>query len=327
MIQRYFLGANSKDGFVSLYGDFPPDGSFLHIIKGGPGTGKSGFMRRLGQAAEARGLDVHYVLCSGDPDSLDGVYIPTLRTAWADGTAPHAAEPAIFGVNSDYVNLGSFCRLPISPVDAEQITSLSLRYKALYRQAYSFLAAAAALEQTEQRPAPADSAAAELDALLDTLPAAGTQSPRRESRRFLHALSCKGDLRLSEEIRKAYRRILRVDDLLLQRAAQRCGGNVVLCLSPLRPDTLEAVLLPDDSLAFVGSGWQLPTADTLTAANPCMPADTETAALKARVLALALETLRQAKALHDEMEAIYGHYMDFAALTAYTDQVIAQLFL
>ena len=44
MIQRYFLGANSKDGFVSLYGDFPPDGSFLHIIKGGPGTGKSGFM-------------------------------------------------------------------------------------------------------------------------------------------------------------------------------------------------------------------------------------------------------------------------------------------
>ena len=79
MTSTYFLGANSAQGFYSLYGGFPPRSGFLHIIKGGPGTGKSGFMRAIGSEAERRGMDVEYVLCSGDPDSLDGVYIPALN--------------------------------------------------------------------------------------------------------------------------------------------------------------------------------------------------------------------------------------------------------
>ena len=47
-------------------------------------------------AAQKQGLDVHYVLCSGDPASLDGVYLPQRHLAWMDGTAPHAAEPRFF---------------------------------------------------------------------------------------------------------------------------------------------------------------------------------------------------------------------------------------
>ena len=143
MIQRCFLGGNTCEGFLSLYDGFPPEeGAFLHVIKGGPGGGKSGFMRRIGQAAEARGLEVRYVLCSGDPDSLDGVYIPALHTAWVDGTAPHVTEPKHFGVDGDYINLGAFCRLPLEPEDARQIRELTPRYRALYADAYEKLAAA-----------------------------------------------------------------------------------------------------------------------------------------------------------------------------------------
>ena len=88
MTTEYFLGANSGDGFASLYGGFCcAPGDFLYIIKGGPGGGKSRFMRRIGRSAEERGLDVEYILCSGDPDSLDGVYIPELSLGFADGTA------------------------------------------------------------------------------------------------------------------------------------------------------------------------------------------------------------------------------------------------
>ena len=139
MIQTYFLGANCGKGFVSLYAGFPPGGAFLHILKGGPGTGKSGFMRRIGEAAEARGIDVHYVLCSGDPDSLDGVYIPALHQAWVDGTAPHVVEPRHFGVDSDYVNLGDFVRLPMAEKDREEVRRLTKEYRALYAEAYEKL--------------------------------------------------------------------------------------------------------------------------------------------------------------------------------------------
>ena len=63
-MHTFFLGANTGKGFFSLYDRFPPEGAFLHVIKGGPGTGKSSLMRRIGQAAEARGLAVQRVLCS-----------------------------------------------------------------------------------------------------------------------------------------------------------------------------------------------------------------------------------------------------------------------
>ena len=90
-VRRYFLGANTAKGFFSVYEDFckPDSGNFLYVIKGGPGCGKSSFMKAIGRAAEDAGLDVEYVLCSGDPDSLDAVVFPALNTAIVDGTAPH----------------------------------------------------------------------------------------------------------------------------------------------------------------------------------------------------------------------------------------------
>ena len=145
-MQRYFLGANSARGFASLYEHFPPEGDvYLHIIKSGPGTGKSGFMKAIARAAQERGLDVHCVLCSGDPDSLDGVYIPALGQAWMDGTAPHVREPAFFGVDSDYVNLGRFFADGLSAEEKQHIRELTARCKSEYSEAYRALSSAAAL--------------------------------------------------------------------------------------------------------------------------------------------------------------------------------------
>ena len=80
-----FLAANTGLGFVSVYDGFPPEDCFLHIVKGGPGTGKSGYMKAIREAARTRGLDTLSVLCSGDPDSLDGLWIPALKTASRGG--------------------------------------------------------------------------------------------------------------------------------------------------------------------------------------------------------------------------------------------------
>ena len=151
MTYSYFLGANSENGFASLYKEFPGGKSALHIIKGGPGGGKSGFMRRIGSAAEKHGLDVEYILCSGDPDSLDGVHIPALGYAWVDGTAPHIIEPEVFGAASDYVNLGRFCSTPLSPDDSEKAARLNRAYKAKYSRAYNYLAAAGDVKSFRRR--------------------------------------------------------------------------------------------------------------------------------------------------------------------------------
>ena len=139
MDQTFFLAANSGQGFASCYDDFPGGGMFLHIIKGGPGTGKSSFMRCIRDEAAARGFDTETILCSGDPDSLDAVSIPALGLAWVDGTAPHVREPVLFGADSDYVNLGQFCRTPLSGPEQERAAALNAAYKACYREAYALL--------------------------------------------------------------------------------------------------------------------------------------------------------------------------------------------
>ncbi len=87
---EYFLGANSPSGFYSLYDQLlPPERArAIYILKGGPGCGKSTLMRKVAAWAQETGLETEYILCSGDPDSLDAVVFPDKAAAIVDGTAP-----------------------------------------------------------------------------------------------------------------------------------------------------------------------------------------------------------------------------------------------
>ncbi len=316
--QTFFLAANSGRGFYSLYDGFPDEAQFLHIIKGGPGTGKSGFMRRLREAAQARGLDTVSVLCSGDPDSLDALSVPALGLAWVDGTAPHVREPRYFGVDADYVNLGRFCRLPLNGDDRLRAAALNRAYKERYDAAYQFLAAAEALERAEELP---DAAVMREEterarALLDAFPERAG-SCRRE-RRFLSAISCKGLLSLSETVNLLCKQIycLRGGGAVLESAAAYAAGKctrMILCPSPLNPRQLEAVLIPELSLAFVAAPAALP-----------IPQGERLQSREA--LSRAVGELADAKRLHDRLEALYRPYMDFEALTAWTEDCVSALF-
>ena len=346
MRDRCFLGANSKNGFISLYDGFAAaPGDRLHIVKGGPGTGKSGVMRRIGAAAEKRGLDVSYVLCSGDPDSLDGVYIPALRQGWADGTAPHVLEPSLFGVSGDYVNLGRFCRLPLNGADAREAGALNAAYKRLYDRAYAYFAAADALRrgslpvlwEGEVRKR-AEKRIASL--LRRRLPPRGEGTERR---RFLSALSCRGELRLTEEIARDCPLVYELDNALGLAApvltfaaeeARRLGAETLLCPSPLSPEEPEALLFPDAGLTLLCGSWGVPGARRLHL-DALVPPDTRQALraearagerLARGALDAGLEKLRQAKEQHDALEAVYRPYMDFDALTDFTEREILRIF-
>jgi len=87
-----FLGANSPVGFVSQFEKVynQTDAWRVYIIKGGPGTGKSSFMKKIAKEAQKRQLDTHIAYCSSDPASVDAVIIPDKKIMVADGTAPYA---------------------------------------------------------------------------------------------------------------------------------------------------------------------------------------------------------------------------------------------
>lgn len=138
----FFAGANSGHGFVSFYDDLVKDSrvSRVYILKGGPGTGKSSFLRSAASRALAKGKDIEFYSCSSDPDSLDAVLIGG-DTVILDGTAPHALDAEIPGAREEIVNLGSFWDSERLADKYYEITRLCKAKQESYARAYKYLEA------------------------------------------------------------------------------------------------------------------------------------------------------------------------------------------
>jgi hypothetical protein len=104
---HYFLGANTAGGFYSLYDKLlpPEQARRIFILKGGPGSGVSALIRKVGEAETEKGEDVEYIHSAGAPEALDAVYFPGKKCAVIDGGAPHVIEPFYPGVAERYVDL------------------------------------------------------------------------------------------------------------------------------------------------------------------------------------------------------------------------------
>ncbi|MED3561047.1 PRK06851 family protein [Bacillus xiapuensis] len=105
-VKNYFAGGNTARGFHSLYDSNLKGLDRLFILKGGPGTGKSSLMKKIGNEWLEKGCNVEFLHCSSDNNSIDGVIIPALKVGIVDGTAPHVIEPQAPGAVEEYINLG-----------------------------------------------------------------------------------------------------------------------------------------------------------------------------------------------------------------------------
>lgn len=139
--KHYFAAGNSFFGFKSYFDHIfgTENNNRLYILKGGPGCGKSTFMKKVGLFCEKEGYTVEYYRCSSDPDSLDGIAIKELRTAIADGTSPHAIEPKFAGAFEEIIDLGKSWDTEKLSKNLMQIKDLSERKSLLYKKAYNFL--------------------------------------------------------------------------------------------------------------------------------------------------------------------------------------------
>lgn len=351
---QYFLGANSPQGFYSLYDQLicPEEASAIYILKGGAGCGKSTLMRRVAQQAEQAGLPVEYILCSGDPHSLDAVVLPTLRAALVDGTAPHVVEPRYPGVVEQYVDLGRcYDRAALAPVRRE-IMSCMTGYKDCYRRCYRCLAAAAQLQGDSRATLVTDALQARMakrakGILSRELVRRRGVPPGRVQQRFLSGVTHMGHVTLFDTARARCSRIYELADRWgLAHTMLTCllpeftaaGYDVVACPSPTAPDRLEHLLIPELSLAFVSSCPERPFRGKTyrrlrldSMADPDLLRRSKAKLRFARKVSSSLmdeavDCLAQAKAMHDDLEALYNPHVDFDRVNRMADEISAQLF-
>lgn len=108
-MRKDFLGGNTCLGFYSFFQYvIAKEARRVFILKGGPGSGKSTFMRQIGEELLERGLDLEYHFCSSDSDSIDALTVPHYQLAILDGTEPHLIDPKYPGAVDDIVNLGDY---------------------------------------------------------------------------------------------------------------------------------------------------------------------------------------------------------------------------
>ena len=338
-VTNFFVGANSGEGFRNLFSEMVniEDTYDFMVLKGGPGVGKNTFMREIGRCLEEAGTAVEYLWCSGDPDSLDGIVLPELRCAVADGKSPHVIEPQYPAAVDRYVDLGRFYDLTAAKADAEAVKTHTHAYKAAYVRAYHSLKAARQVELDAVASVSKSFDADRLDrrvrgVIARELRAKGDQRGKT-TRRFLGSLTHKGCVWRFDSVDALCPKVYEFADTWelaggalarLHAAAVEKGWDTIVCPSPEDLNRMEHLLIPGLGLAFVTS---CPGMDY--GKKPYrrirLDAMTETEGksrlrFQSRMTALlreeAVDALKEAKRNHDALEAVYNPYVDFDSVRA-----------
>lgn len=343
-----FPGAMGPDGFISCFDHLLPEKDLrrMIILKGGPGVGKSTFMRRVHAALCTDAEPSTLYFCSGDPDSLDAVAIPHAGLLILDGTAPHVVDPKIPGARDSILNLGACLDEAAMRPRLAHIRACMEDHAACSRRARACLRAARALEQDN-----ASVLASVIDgqklsrmtrALIKTVLCADAQPDAVTGIRpvITDAVTPKGELCLIAEnpqprvIRLVRHWAMDLTDVLraLSFSVRSAGYAVEEHLNPLAPGALLHLGIPTLN-TLVTTSDLLPSEQTFDFAA-CVPQSSllrhECALEQGRAgvklhLHRAVSALSQAKQLHDELETFYIPNMDFAQWQAALDDTLASL--
>lgn len=143
-LRHMYPGNNTPQGFYSYYSYILPQEQAHRIIciKGGPGVGKSTFMKKIGEELLDSGQDVDYLHCSSDNDSLDGILVKDLKVALIDATAPHVVDPINPGAVDTILHLGDYWNEEGIRNNKVALMECNKRISGYFSLAYNYLGAA-----------------------------------------------------------------------------------------------------------------------------------------------------------------------------------------
>lgn len=350
--EKFFLGANSCEGFVSHFGDSydPADGWRVYIIKGGPGTGKSSFMKYMAARAREKGITVVLCMCSSDPNSLDGIILKETKTVFLDGTAPHVVEPKLVGACEEIINLGQFWDGEYLKSYADEIMLATRRNSELHKGAAMYLRAAGDLMRESLARAKKQTDTARAVSFAEGLcrrkiPKKGGKG--REWVRFIGGITplgvvaytdtpltlCKNRVIISDRHGSVSSVIMNT----VRQWALSSGYEILTLKNPFLPSLLcDHIIIPELSLAFLTE-------------NPYITFDCDDRRIHARrfikptsaaggkqqsrfidrtareLILCACRMLSQAKSAHDQLEKFYIDAMDFEAVSLFAEEIAEKI--
>jgi len=352
-VRHLFPGGNTSLGFFSYYHHIitQEDAERIFVIKGGPGVGKSTFMKRVGKEMESRGYDVEYLHCSSDPDSLDGLLMPGLRVAFIDGTAPHVVDPKNPGAVDEILNFGVFWDEAGIRAHRDDIIRTNREIGYIFDRSYRYLAAAQAIYRGSAAvyakaldTAGTNSLAAEL--IQEIFPHDDRTKAGGERKMFLSALTPDGYVNYldtvlaGDSVYEVKGKMGTGEDTVLTKvktAAIERGYDVEGYYCALDPHRIEHLRIPDLGIGLTTGnkyhGTDITKEKTIEMME-YMDGDIlaryqddlmENQAELDDLLSTALGTIHRAKALHDQLETYYIPNIRFAEIDPYLRGVLDRI--
>lgn len=352
--RHLFPGGNTPAGFFSYYQYILPQDKANHIfcIKGGPGVGKSTFMKKIGEAMGEKGHSVEYMHCSSDPNSLDGLVIPELRIAFIDGTSPHVVDPKNPGAVDEVINLGECWSLSGIKEHREEIMTTNSAVGKHFARVYRYLAAAKEVYNDQIAIQTDYSDATGIDIELESILPLMSEHRKgiklgRERKLFASAITPDGMMNYLDSLAAGCKSVYGLNGSwvlaagflkrLSDEAIQR-GLDVEQYYCPMEPGVkIEHMIIPALSMAFFTTNqFHTVSADDMQMIDFDKYVDKQAMGSHMDVLIKdgqyflvlmreAMATLNQAKKLHDYMETFYIPNMDFDAIAARREEIIARI--
>lgn len=353
-VKHLFPGGNTALGFFSYYNNIitQEEANRIFVIKGGPGVGKSTFMKRIGADMEGRGYDVEYLHCSSDNNSLDGVRIPKLRIAFIDGTSPHVVDPKSPGAVDEILNFGEFWNEEGIREHKDEIIKITKEIGYIFQRAYKYLKAADTIYEASEtiysnalEKGKTNRLTEELiNNLFRGIVIAEEEGKVRSM--FVSALTPNGLCDYLDTILttgKVYEfkgGLGTGENKILEKikeAAVERGYYVEAYYCPLNPYKLEHLVIPDLDFAFTTTNRyhsseikKLATIDMRHYMNKNIlehyNCDLEQNLKEFdNLMSIALSTISRAKALHDKLETYYIPNIHFEEIDKFYDKILARV--
>ncbi len=328
-VRHFFPGGNTSQGFYSRFAHILPRSNVRRkiILKGGPGVGKSTLMRRVAEYLQECHQEVELFHCSSDPDSLDGIAAPGLGFALIDGTAPHMMDPVLPGAEDGILNLGECLNEEQLEKSRRLIRDAMEEISRCFLRVYDYLGAAAPLlygstREWRERTSPGAMEALAQEMADRWLPHGEGLMQEREL--FAEAYTPRGYITylptlLQDRVAciaapwglSPHTLLSKIRDIALGR-----GISVLGLYNPLLPGELSHLILPSLHLSIVTGPVEKPSEtlnlqDALSLNQGLSREQAFNRNAHELLLQRAVESLKEAKARHDDLEKYYVAAMDF----------------
>ncbi len=323
----FFFAANGFDGFYSEFESNLLNESYdrIYIIKGGPGTGKSSFMRRISDYSKFLRLSTLDIYCSSDPNSLDGTIIESnnKRIAIVDGTAPHAIEPRLPFAPDIIVNSQDGLDGYYVEENKQAIIGLNNEKKYFYDLAYANLRTVGIMRRETFRALREkfDYKGAELLAkkIVEEISASASSKCKRM---YKSAFGKEGYITLPAKMSSTRSTVYIGGDglseyLLMDIIKKELLGKINrICASPLDINLVECIYTNDTLISVSKDEYEFDA----SVFNP-HKVNTEISEKEKSLIDESIKNFRLTSQHHFELEKIYTAAMDFSIYDKYEQQI------